>query len=121
MQESVIKLCGREVKAGYCYATEIAFYNFAGVGVDKFDAENPQHVVYLIMAAIFAYYNAKEHEGESHDLTDEDILYASDPSEIVDAFKTVVNLRQRWYGVDAADAAAQQRPTERKDEDDGKN
>lgn len=117
METSRITICGQEVSVGYCYAAEIAFHNYTGVTVDKFDADNPQHVVYLIMAAIFAYYNAKEHEGEGHDLTDEGLLYDSRPEEIVEAFKTVLELRQRWYVADGD--AAQQQPGEHEDE--GKN
>lgn len=121
MNTSTIKICGQTVKVAYCYAAEIAFYNYTGVSIDKFDAENPQHVVFLIMACIFAYYNAKAHEGEGHDLTDEQLLYEAKPEEIVAAFKAVLELRQRWYGIDAA---AEQRPTElstKGDEDEGKN
>ena len=110
MNTSTIKICGQTVKVAYCYAVEIAFYNYTGVSIDKFDAKNPQHVIYLIMACIFAYYNAKVHENESHDLSDEQLLYYSKPEEIVEAFKTVLELRQKWYGVD--DAAAKQQPTE---------
>ena len=86
----------------YCYATEIAFHNYSGVSVEKFNAENPQHLIYLIMAAVFAYYNAKKHESEVHSLTDEDLLYESRPEEIVEAFKTVLDLRQKWYGVESS-------------------
>jgi len=100
METSKIKICGQAVKVGYCYATEIAFHNYAGVTIDKFDAENPQHTVYLIMAAIFAYYNSSSHESESHDLTDDSLLYEAAPSEIVEAIKTVLELRQRWYGIE---------------------
>lgn len=122
MLTSTIKICGKDVHVAYCYATEIAFHNYTGVSVDKFDAENPQHTVYLIMASIFAYYNSKSHEGEDHDLTDEGLIYESKPEEIVAAFKTVLELRQKWYGVDGA--AAEERPTEPgtdADEDAGKN
>ena len=121
MNTSTINICGQEVHVAYCYAAEIAFHNYTGVSIDKFDPENPQHVVFLIMACIFAYYNAKAHENEGHDLTDESLLYESKPEEIVAAFKTVLELRQRWYGIDAA---AEQRPAEPStngDEDEGKN
>lgn len=101
MITSKINICGQEVCVGYCYATEIAFHNYTGVNVDKFNPGNPQHTIYLIMAAIFAYYNAKEHDGEGHDLTDEGLLYDSKPGEIVEAFKTVMELRQEWYGVES--------------------
>ncbi len=101
METSKIKVCGQEVSVGYCYATEIAFHNYTGVSVEKFDPNNPQHAVYLIMAAIFSYYNAKEHQGEAHELTDESLLYESKPDEIIQAFNTVLGLRLRWYGVEA--------------------
>lgn len=105
METSEIKICGRTVHVGYCYATEIAFHNYTGVGVDKFDPGNPQHAIYLIMAAVFAYYNSKDHQGEDHDLTDEGLLYESKPEEIVEAFKQVLELRGRWYGVEASKGA----------------
>lgn len=99
--------------AGYCYATEIAFNNYTGVPVEKFDAERPEHVVYLIMAAIFAYYNAEAHATETHELTDEAMLYEAKPDEILNAFKAVMELRGEWYGVgDAADEKSDQNDNE---------
>ena len=98
-----INICGKHVMAGYCYATEIAFNNYTGVPVEKFDAERPEHVVYLIMAAIFAYYNAEAHATETHELTDEAMLYEAKPDEILNAFKAVMELRAQWYGVGTAD------------------
>lgn len=114
MEISKIKICGVPVGVAYCYAAEIAFYNYTGVSIDKFDSENPQHVIFLIMACIFSYYNAKAHEGEGHDLTDEQLLYESKPDEIVAAFKTVLELRQKWYGIDAA---AEQHSTVQSDDE----
>lgn len=116
METSTIKICGQKVHVGYCYATEIAFHNYCGESVDKFNADNPQHTIYLIMAAVFAYYNAKNHEGEAHELTDEALLYDSKPEEIVEAFKTVLELRQKWYGMEGSST-----PSAQGSEEDGKN
>ena len=81
----------------YCYATEIAFKKYTGEYIDKFDAQNPEHILYIILASMFSYYQAK---GEDCPVTDSDLMYNSKPQELVDALTEVFNLRLDWYKID---------------------
>lgn len=94
MKTAKIKIAGVECGAAYCYATEIAFHNYTDVNIEDFDATNPEHVVYLIIAAVFAYY-----QGTSEELpiTDNDVIIKASPTEITEAVKTIVELRVDWY------------------------
>ena len=55
MSKEKITINGQEVGVAYCYATEIAFTKYTGVSVDEFDTKNPEHHIYIILAAIMAY------------------------------------------------------------------
>lgn len=101
MFEKEITIAGKTVGVAYCYATEIAFYNFTGVNIENFDAANPSHTVYLILAAIIAYYGGRK---EKEPVTDEDILRRATPREIVDAVKVIMELFAGWHELPKADA-----------------
>ena len=94
MEQSKITIAGHEVGVAYCYATEIAFRNYTGVNVANIDANNPEHVVYLIIAAVFAYYNAKK---EELPISDNDVLNEASPEEISGAAKAILEMCGRWY------------------------
>ena len=97
MTSKNIELCGHEVGIAYCYATEIAFKKYTGEFIDKFDATNPEHILYMILAAMFAYYQSK---GEDSPVKDEDLMYNAKPQELVGALTEVFNLRNEWYKTD---------------------
>lgn len=98
MTTKTITIAGKEVKVAYCYATEIAFTKYTGTGIDKFDANDPEHVLYLIIAAIIAY---SQSIGEEPAVRDEDLMYNSKPKELVDALAVIFRLRAEWYEVPA--------------------
>ena len=94
MTKKIINLCGKETGIAYCYATEIAFKKYTGEYVDQFDAQNPEHTLYIILAAIFSYYQAL---GEEAMVKDEDLMYNATPQDLVNALTEVFNLRAEWY------------------------
>ena len=78
MKQKEIKLCGKQVMLAYCFATEIAFKNFTGENIENFDVNNPEHIIYLILSAIAAYY--QKHETDAP-VKDTDLMYESEPGE----------------------------------------
>ena len=94
MTKKIITLCGKETGIAYCYATEIAFKKYTGEYVDQFDAQNPEHTLYIILASIFSYYQAL---GEEAKVKDEDLMYNATPQDLVNALTEVFNLRAEWY------------------------
>jgi len=78
----------------YCIATEIAFHNFTGLSIDAMDYSNPEHVVYLILSAISAYYQKEDKEAP---IKDENLMYDAAPEEVVNAIKEIVALRAEFY------------------------
>ena len=100
MKTKTITITGKEVGVAYCYATEIAFRKYTGVGVENFDPANPEHAAYIILAAILAYY---QHKGEDAPVTDKDIIYETSPQDIIDAMTAVFHLRAEWYNLPAGE------------------
>ena len=94
MKQKEIYLCGVKVMIAYCFATEIAFKKFTGANLDEFDASNPEHIIYIILAAIASYYQA---EGKDAPVKDEGLMYHAKPKEMIDALNEVLKLRADWY------------------------
>ena len=102
MSKEKITINGHEVGVAYCYATEIAFTRYTGVSVDEFDAKNPEHHIYIILAAIMAYNGA---EGIDTTIRDTDLMYNARPAEIIEALRVIFELRNEWYKLPAGDNA----------------
>ena len=100
MKTKQITLCGQQVTIGYCFATEIAFRNYTGVSVEDMDLMNPEHIIYLILSAMIAYY---EHEELSLPIKDTDLMYNSNPTEMIQAVANVFELNREWYAVPKGD------------------
>lgn len=99
MRTGKINIGGREVNVAYCYATEIAFRRYTGENVNVlFPKEgktpDPEHILYVILAAILAYYQAK---GEEPPLKSESLMYEATPGELGEAFAEVMRLCGEWY------------------------
>ena len=101
MKTKEITICGKQVTLAYCYATEIAFRNFTGVSIDKFDSENPEQAIYLILACIQSYCLANDTKPA---VQDTDLIYNANSSELIEAVKTVFELRIEWYNLPACEA-----------------
>lgn len=100
MKKKEITLCGKQVTLAYCFATEIAFQKYTGVGFDKFDPVNPEHVIYTVLAAILSYYESKNQEMP---VKDTDLMYHATPMELTTALTEIFTLRNEWYEVPKGD------------------
>ena len=100
MRTKEITLCGNPVMVAYCFATEIAFKKFTGVNLDEFDATNPEHIIYIILAAIAVYY---QKEGIDAPMKDENLMYDAQPKEMIEALNEVLKLRADWYQLPKGD------------------
>ena len=107
MKTKEITLCGKQVMVGYCFATEIAFKKFTGVNIDEFDATNPEHIIYLIIAAIATYYQKQETEAP---VKDNDMMYDAQPKELISALTDVLNLRADWYQLPKGEQTDDEKP-----------
>ena len=105
-----ITIAGKEVYIAYCFATEIGFKKLTGVGIDEFNANDNEHILYLIVAAISAYYQSK---GEDIPINADNIIYEANKDELIGAVKAVIELRADWYELPFGE--------EEKKEDEGKN
>lgn len=103
MNKEKITINGKEVGVAYCYATEIAFTKYTGVSVDEFDTKNPEHHIYIILAAIMAY---NESQGKKAPVKDTDLMYNARPADIIEALRVIFELRNEWYKLPAGDNAA---------------
>lgn len=107
-------IAGREVTLAYCYATEIAFRKYTGVSIDNFNAEDPEHVLYIILAAILAWCQAN---GTDTEVRDEDIIYRARPKELVDALTVIFDLRREWYEIPDGEEQKEEKAEERQKKD----
>lgn len=100
MKTKEITICGKQVMLAYCFATELAFKNFTGLEIEEFDPSNRDHIIYMILAAIAAYYQKRE---EDAPIKDTDLMYESKPAEIIDAIKETIKLKNDWYEIPNGD------------------
>ena len=94
MTQKTITIAGKQVGIAYCFATEIAFKALTGNNIEEADVTNPEQVVYLILAAISAYYQEQEQDAP---VTDKDIIYRAKPKELIEALTAVLAMRAEWY------------------------
>lgn len=100
MTTKTINIAGKEVTLAYCYATEIGFRKYTGESIDNFDANNPEHVLYLIISSIVAWSQSK---GVEPVIKDEELMYEAKPSELVAALTEIFKLRAEWYEIPAGE------------------
>lgn len=92
---------------GYCYATEIAFKDLAGVDINEFIQEvgkaideqkmpDIKKTIYLILAGIMGYYQSQD---EDAPITDADLMLEATPLELGKALGSIVTLRSQFYGI----------------------
>lgn len=96
--EKTIQLCGKEVRLRYCAATETGFEQLAGKSIGDIDFQSQEDLIRLAVAAILAAYMRT---GEEAPVKTEDLLYEAKPAEIVELFKTTIELRLAWYDIPA--------------------
>ena len=104
-----ITLLGKQVNLAYCYATEISFKLLAGQECTDFVREvleglaqetpkmpDTRKAIYLIMAAMTAYY---ESQGQKNPIEDKDLIFHATPEEIGLAVGTVSALYIEFYNI----------------------
>ena len=109
MKEKEITIAGKQVTLGYCFATEIAYKNMAGEVIDAIIQESIAWIntkperkpdiersIYLVLAAVMAYYKSK---GEEAPIKDTDLMNDTTPSELGTAIGTIVNLWYEFYTI----------------------
>ena len=100
MKTKEITIGGVKVMLAYCFATELAFKNFTGLEIEDFDPTNRDHIIYMILSAVAAYYQKRE---EDAPIKDTDLMYESKPTEIIDALKEIIKLKNDWYEIPNGD------------------
>ncbi len=95
-----VTIAGKDVTLAYCYATEIAFRKYTGTAIDNFDAQNPEHVLYIIISAIIAWSQSR---GEEPAIKDDELMYKARPQELIDTLTEIFKLRSEWYEVPAGE------------------
>lgn len=96
MTTEKIEICGKEVTLAYCYATEIGFQQYTDAGMEHLNTSDPTHILYLILAASIPYYKSR---GEEPPLAAEDLMYNTNPEELVAAVAAIMRLRAEWYKI----------------------
>ena len=112
METKTITINGKQVTLCYCYGTEINFSKLTnGENINVFIPETAKKIdaltkgdataqpdiekcIYLILAAAIAYYKSK---GEECPITDEDLLFSDDPTELYTALAQIVMLYGSFY------------------------
>ena len=113
MKKTDIIIAGKAVTLGYCYATEIAFKDYAGEDIQTFIVEmneafsqkrlpDVKKSIYLILSGVMAYYSSRD---EDAPIKDTDLMYEAKPADLVLALATVFELRKQWYDIPAGDTA----------------
>lgn len=101
---------GKQVTLGYCYATEIAFREMADIEmsqfiqsvINDFNAEpkgspNVKTIILAIIASAMAYYQSR---GEESPITDKELMFEGDPTEIGNALGHIIVMYAQFYKVD---------------------
>ncbi len=103
MKKKKVKIAGKQVWLAYCYATEIVFNDLTGEDINEYFKEmftseegktNPKKLLYAILACAIAYAQGTQAEDA---LDDKQLMYEAKPSELIEAFKVVVELHNDWY------------------------
>ena len=108
-------LAGKPVILGYCYATEIAYKDLSGEDIadiiqETIAAVNAQPArmldakrsIYLVLAAVMAYYQSQEDDAP---IKDSDLMNETTPFELGTALGTIINLRAKFYNIPKGEPA----------------
>lgn len=104
-----ITLAGKPVTLGYCYATEIAYKELSGEDITDIIQETAACVnaqpprmpdvkrsIYLVLAAVMAYYQSKD---EDAPIKDTDLMNEATPVELGIALGTIITLWAQFYNI----------------------
>ena len=96
--EKTITICGKEVKMRYCAATETGFERLAEKSIGDIDFTKQDDLIRLSVAAITAAYLRGNVDAP---IDSSEILTDAKPKELIEMFKTILELRAAWYDVPA--------------------
>lgn len=109
MKKETVTIAGKKVTLAYCFATEIAYKDYTGENISdymkeaiaKTTATPPQmpdvkKTMYIILAAMMAYYASKDQESP---VKDGEIMTEATPQELGAALGTVLSLYAQFYAV----------------------
>lgn len=102
-----ITLCGKAVTLAYCYGTEISyklladedctdFIHEALKGISDNKMPDTRKSIYLIMAAMTAFY---ESNNEKNPIEDKELIYHATPEDIGLAIGTIAGLYIEFYKI----------------------
>ena len=104
-----ITIGGKAVTLAYCYATEISYKLLSDEDINIFMTEvyecmnddiqrmpDIRKTIFLILAAISAYYESR---GEELPIDDKTLMYECKPEELGTALGVVLGLRGQFYAV----------------------
>ena len=110
-----ITIAGKPVTLGYCYATEVAYKELSGEDIadiiqETIAAVNAQPArmpdtkrsIYLVLAAVMAYYQSK---GEDAPIKDTDLMNDCTPLELGTALGTIITLWAQFYNIPQGEPA----------------
>lgn len=107
MKKTDIIIAGKAVTLGYCYATEIAFKDYAGEDIQTFIVEmneafsqkrlpDVKKSIYLILSGVMAYYSSRE---EDAPIKDTDLMNETTPEELAQALAAFTKLYAEFYNI----------------------
>ena len=113
MKTKTVSINGKQVTLGYCYATEInyslftdgenaaVFISEAATKLDAMtkggtDMPDIKKCIYIILAAALA---VSESKGEECIITDQDLLYTDNPTELYEALAQVILIYGEFYKI----------------------
>ena len=109
MKKTEIKIAGKKVNIAYCYATEIAYKDLSGEDIAAIIQEtiacvnakparmpDTKRSIYLVLAAVMAYYQSKDEEAP---IKDTDLMNDTTPLELGTALGAIITLRAQFYSI----------------------
>lgn len=104
-----ITLAGKPVTLGYCYSTEIAYKELSGEDITDIIQEtiaavnakparmpDAKRSIYLVLAAVMAYYQSKDEDAPIRDI---DLMNDTTPLELGIALGTIITLWAKFYNI----------------------
>ena len=106
-----ITLAGKPVTLSYCYATEIAYKDLSGEDITAIILETAACVnaqpprmpdakrsIYLVLAAVMAYYQSKDEDAPAP-IKDTDLMNDATPLELGTAIGAIITMRSQFYNI----------------------
>jgi hypothetical protein len=107
MLQEEITLCGKQVTLAYCYGTEISYKLLADEectdfirevinGITEKKMPDSRKAIYLIMAAMTAFY---ESQNQENPIEDKQLIFHATPDDIGLAIGVIIGLYLKFYKI----------------------